>query len=140
MIEPLFFLNRESFGIYNSQMMKITGSLNTACFLSELVEKRNYHRDRGELISHPEHGKELFYQTIEGIEDRLGLTKNEQKTCIDKLVSLGFIEVNVFGIPPRRYCKLNDDKILESYNLQKTRNQFAENQKSNSDFSANQSS
>ena len=144
MIEPLFFLNRESYGIYNRQMVTITGSLNTACFLSELVEKRQYHRNRGELITHPEYGEELFYQTIQGIEERLGLTKDEQATCVKKLVKLGFITVNVFGVPARRYFKLNDEAILQAYtdrmaesSLRKTRNKFAENPKLDGDIPEN---
>jgi hypothetical protein len=113
--DPLFFLNASGYGVYNREIAYKIGSA-PAIILAELVAMKKHFKD--ELISN-QHGTDLFYATIDYLHERTGLTRREQDTALEKLKSLGFLNVKVFGIPPRRYFSLNTDKILEFFNLKK---------------------
>ena len=114
--DPLFFLSHQEYGTY-CRPLAVKLGLAVACVLAELVEKRHYHLLRDELYSDPQRGEGFFYHTVDAMEARIGLSRREQETALSKLQDLGLIEMRVFGVPPRRHFRLNEDKILAIFNL-----------------------
>lgn len=82
-----------------------------ALILADLEDQIDFFKE--EAVHHEKYGSGWVYSTIENMQKRTCLTKHEQDTAIKKLVSLGLIEVNVFGMPPKRYFRINGDKINE---------------------------
>lgn len=54
---------------------------------------------------------EFFFQTIEDIEERSGLTPHKQRKIIEELKEKELIETDLRGIPAKRYFKLNYENI-----------------------------
>lgn len=115
-MDPLFFLNSENYGVYNRQLAGALG-LVTAVVLSELIQKRQYHTDRNELISDKKYGDGWFYNTIDAMEQRLGVLRRDQDSSIKRLKELGCIETATFGLPARRYFRIVDDKVFQVLGL-----------------------
>lgn len=118
MNDPLSFLNQKSYGTYNRKLAKEYGVI-IAVIISELVEKRNYHMDREELISDERHGDGWFYHTIESLEGRTGIHRREQETALRKIEGAGLIEIKIFGVPAKRHFRLCEKNILDFFNLSK---------------------
>lgn len=116
--DPLSFLNHKNYGIYNRQIAAKFG-LTCAVILAELIEKREYHSSRNELISDSKNGEGWFYHTLDSMQERTGIFRKEQDACLKKLIKENLIEIKVFGLPAKRHFKLNDDKILEFFDLSK---------------------
>jgi len=112
--DPLFFLNHQSYGTYNRALARSYG-LAPAVLLGDLVEKRRYHYERDELTNDPKRGPGWCYHTVDGVHDRTGINKDQQASAIKVLIGLGFIEMATFGMPCKRYFRLNDQKILEFF-------------------------
>lgn len=119
MPSSLSFLNNESFQMYNRNVAKHCKSINAAIILSELINRYEYHFDRDELTSHEKYGEGWFYFTIDKCEERTCLTRREQDTALKILKSEGLIEWSVFGLPAKRYFKVNEEKILAIFGLSK---------------------
>lgn len=82
-----------------------------ALILADLEDTIDYYKEQA--VSHEKYGDGWIYSTIENMQKRTCLTKHEQDTAIKKLVKLGLIEVKVFGVPARRYFRVDGDKINE---------------------------
>lgn len=113
----LSFLNTSSYQIYNRNIAKLCGSVNAAIMLSELVNRYEYHCSNNELESHEKYGEGWFYLTIEKAEERTCLSRKEQDLGISILKEKSFIEVVQFGMPCKRYFRINEKEILESLGL-----------------------
>lgn len=105
-------LNGRNYGTYNRLVAREIG-LVTTVMLSELLDEYEYFKMRGELVEFPNQAGKWFYATREKMEERTTLSRKEQDTQLEKLVELGFIEKIVKGIPPRRYFRINEEKISE---------------------------
>jgi hypothetical protein len=91
---------------FNPQLARLCGSVKAGLFLSQLLYWTNKTED------------EWIYKTIAEFEEETALSREEQDGAIRRLKQLGFIEVEVRGMPARRYFKADCVKVA---------NQFAEN-------------
>ena len=65
----------------------------------------------------------FFYSTIENIESKTYLSAYKQATALARLQAEGWIEViSKKGIPPKRYIRINEEKVAEALDFQKSKN------------------
>ena len=81
--------------------------------LGELAGEYEYWDDREEL----EDG--YFYTTVENVEKNTTLTKYQQAQALSKLIEYNLVDVQLKGIPAKRYIKLNEEQILKLFSKQK---------------------
>lgn len=115
----LSFLNSDSYQVYNREIARLCKSVNAAIMLSELIGDYQAFAKSGQLASHEKHGPGWFYLTVERCEERTCLSKVEQANGLKILKQMEFIEQVEFGLPCRRYFKLNEEKILNALGLSK---------------------
>ncbi len=111
MTDTLSLLNSDNYGVYNRLVAKLVG-LKAAVLLAELISKRAYHARNNELVNHHRYGENLFYHTVDAVEERLSLSRDEQEGALKRLKRLGLVSTCVFGLPGKRYFALHDEKIL----------------------------
>ena len=110
----LDLLNGNNYGVFNRPCARLIG-LHTTIILTELLSKHQYYRKKNLLVQLPEKDGDWFYLTAEAFEERTTLTEKEQRPCIRKLISLGFIKKEVSGIPAKRYFQLDTQKIIDFF-------------------------
>jgi len=113
MNDPLFWLYADNYRTFNIDVARKLKSIHAAILLAELASKHRYHRDRNELLNDPKHGDGWFYYKQEDLEERTYLSRKNQDTTIDILITFGLIEKKVIGMPSKRYFRLNH-KALQS--------------------------
>lgn len=99
---------------YNPTLARICGSVTAGILLSQLL----YWWDKKGI-------EETIYKTIEDIEKETALSRDQQDVAIKKLKSLGFLQVELRGVPATRHFKLSTEIIVEK--LIEFKTQFAEN-------------
>ena len=129
MANELSFLNQNNFQTYNRSVAKHCKSVNASIMLSELVNRQDMHANNNELASHEKYGEGWFYYTADKAEERTCLSRKEQDTGIKILKKLDLIESVVFGMPGKRYFRLNIDKILEVFGLSKSKSSLSQKAK-----------
>ena len=92
----------------NKEIIRCLG-LEEAVLLGELAGKYNYWEERNLL---DEEG--FFFATAEDIEHETGLSAYKQRTAFNNLESKNIIETKFKGVPPKKYFKINVEK-LDSY-------------------------
>ena len=110
-------LASDNYIVVNKDLIKEFG-INTALMLGELASEYQYYYKNNMLEN------DMFFSTIENIEENTGLSKHQQKKALDELKSMGIIDVIVKGLPAKRYIKI-DINILE--------NKFANNWQTSSE-------
>jgi hypothetical protein len=125
----LSFLNQDSYQLYNRHVARYCGNINAAVMLSELINRFEYHHKNGELSSHEKYGDDWFYLTMEKAEERTCLSRKEQDLALKTLKNKNFIETCIFGLPAKRYFKLNEEKILEIFGLSKKHSSLSKRDK-----------
>ncbi len=110
----LDLINGNNYGVFNRKIAKAIG-LNTSIVFSELVDKFQYFQNKNSLVTLKNQDGEWFYLTAETIEERTTLSEKEQRPCIEKLISLGFIKKVLAGLPSRRYFQIDYIKICEFF-------------------------
>ena len=88
------------------KMMKDVGLYEAAIF-AELLNRHEIFFQEKRLED------SWFYMTADELEDRTGIKKKKQDSCIDTLINLGFIQKKVEGYPLRRWIKFNEMKCRE---------------------------
>lgn len=81
--------------------------LNAAVVIAELASQEQYYETRGEL----ENG--WFYSSIENMEEKTTLKRYKQDKAINALKESGLVETKVYGMPAKRYFRLNESALLE---------------------------
>ena len=99
-------LASDNYIVVNKDLIKEFG-INTALMLGELASEYQYYYKNNMLEN------DMFFSTIENIEENTGLSKHQQKKALDELKSMGIIDVIVKGLPAKRYIKM-DINILEN--------------------------
>ena len=79
-----------------------------AVLLGFLVSKYNLYEEQGTLGS-----DKTFYCTRDTLKQFTGWKYSKQEQLIKKFCEIGFATVFKRGLPPKRYFKLNIDKIIE---------------------------
>jgi len=87
---------------YNSDLARALGSIKASILLNQLLFWCGKGRD-----------PEWLYKTVKELEEETTLTPKEQIGAIKVCVKLGFIEIKRKGIPPKRYFRIDMDKIVE---------------------------
>jgi len=110
----LNLLNSNDYQIYNRTVSRELDSIYAAIMLSELINRREYHIEKGH--EHLEHeGKRWFYYTVDKCKERTDFGVKMQSTAIKKLKARGLIKVCQKGLPAKRYFWLDEEKILELF-------------------------
>lgn len=107
-ISILDLLDDVNYRTYHISVARYLKSINAAIMLSELIGKYKYHLSRNELTDDG-----WFYHTHEAIEMRTVLTRREQDSALNILISFGMVEKKLIGLPAKRHFKINELKILE---------------------------
>jgi hypothetical protein len=94
-----------SWGIYNKDLARNIG-LEEAIIIGELASEYDYWLKQNDL---DEEG--YFYSTIENIEKQTTLSEYRQRKAMNTLKSLKLIDVQLKGLPAKRYVKLNEEAI-----------------------------
>lgn len=94
---------------FNPQLARLCGSVKSGLFLSQLLYWTNRSTNDG-----------WVYKTITEFEEETALTREEQDGAIKRLKTLGFLEVEVRGVPAKRHFKVDCVKIANKFveNLQ----------------------
>jgi len=103
-------LRNDGFVIYNKNLAKNIG-INEAILYSELLSRWNYFRERGQLT---EDG--FFFNTVKDLEDGTALSDYQQRRALNSLKEKGLIEMEVRGMPAKRYFRIiEDSELIASY-------------------------
>ena len=105
----LQLISTSNFITVNKDLIKELG-LEEAILLGELASEYDYWNNKNEI----EDG--YFYSTIENIEEETTLTAYKQRKCLENLKNNGFVDIQIRGIPAKRYIKINEEKVIEIFN------------------------
>lgn len=105
----LQLISTSNFITVNKDLIKELG-LEEAIMLGELASEYDYWNNKNEI----EDG--YFYSTIENIEEKTTLTAYKQRRCLENLKNKGIIDIQIRGIPAKRYIKINEEKVIEIFN------------------------
>lgn len=100
------YLASDNYIVVNKVLIRKFG-LNEAIMLGELCSEYNYFQKEGRLVD------DRFYSTIENIEENTGLTAHEQRQAIQSLKNAGVLEVELRGIPAKRYFLLDISTVVK---------------------------
>jgi hypothetical protein len=107
----------DNFVKLDKNLVRVLG-IKHAGFLSILIDFDKYINQKKLYIKRND--GEWFYLSVEEGEDRYMLTKDEQQKLCDDLSKLGIIEFKIFGLPRRKYIKLNYTYILELVTMEES--------------------
>lgn len=102
----LDFLSNDGYIKVNKKVIKLIG-LEEAVILGELCSEYNYWKENNLLEDN------MFYSTVENIEENTGLSMYQQRKAINRLEALGVISTVKKGLPAKRYIKINIAKLCE---------------------------
>ena len=105
----LKLISSDSFITLNKELIRAVG-LEEAIILGELASELDYWQKNNGLT---EDG--YFFSTVENVEEKTTLSDYKQRKALNSLQKLGLIELDVRGIPPKRYIKLNEQKIVDLF-------------------------
>lgn len=111
----LQLIANSNFITVNKDLIKLLG-LEEAILIGELASEYEYWEKQGKL----ENG--YFYSTIENIEENTTLSEFKQRKALNKLKQFELIEITVKGIPAKRYIKINEEKLLELFQIKFLKN------------------
>lgn len=105
----LQLISTSNFITVNKDLIKKLG-LEEAILLGELASEYDYWNNKNEIED------DYFYSTIENIEEKTTLTAYKQRKCLENLKNKGIIDIQIRGIPAKRYIKINEEKVIEIFN------------------------
>lgn len=94
------YLASDNYIIVNKALIKALG-LTEAIMIGELCTEYNYWKKQDKLED------DMFYSTIENVEENTGLTAYEQRAAIKSLENVGVLTVTLKGVPAKRYFRLD---------------------------------
>lgn len=129
-------LTHKGYRQYNVSVSKRLGGIEYAVLLNDLIDQYDHLEETDQLVSHLKYGDGLMYYTINQAYERCGISKDSFEAGLKLFISLGFFSCVVkFGIPPKRYFKIDLGKIYDwlfsnnVYNLRKPANCIEETRK-----------
>lgn len=117
----LQLISTNNFITVNKDLIKKLG-LEEAILLGELASEYDYWSNRNEI----ENG--YFYSTIENIEEKTTLTAYKQRKCLENLRNNGIIDVQIKGMPAKRYIKINEEQVFQIFNNKLLKNLTTRNE------------
>lgn len=115
----LSFLNSSNYRIYNMEAAHKLGSIHASIFLSELINRQEYHQEQQQDTFLEFEDKRWFYYTHDKGVERLAMSRKEQDTAIKILIKHGLIKKIQKGVPAKRYFWIDEDAVLELFGLSK---------------------
>jgi hypothetical protein len=112
-------LTQGSFWMVNKKIAKILKSNDAALLLADLLSRRAFFKNLGELDS--DGG---FFCLSEQIEFDLNLTKEMRQQITKQLESFGFLKIKKKGLPSKNYYYIQDLVILNALGEGKKSNDF----------------
>lgn len=106
-MNPLYDLLRADGSIVINKSLIFSIGLNESIIYAELVSRYYYFADKNRLTDDG-----YFYNTINDLHSGTGLGEKPQRTAIKNLKKLGLIDINLRGIPPKRYFCIVDNSDL----------------------------
>ena len=95
--------------VLNKSLMKKVG-INESILLTELASEHLYWESNKGLDD-----EDMFYSTVDNVEDNTTLNDYQQRKAIKKLEELNLIEVKVKGVPAKRFIRINLNKLEEIF-------------------------
>lgn len=133
------YLASDNYIIVNKTLIKTFG-LNEAVMLGELCTEYRYWAKEARLED------DMFFSTINNIEENTGLTAHEQRQAIKSLENAGVLETVLKGVPAKKYFKLNIDTVVkilttcsDDFSQQDVKNLHSNNNKNSNNKSNNKS-
>lgn len=105
----LQLISTSNFITVNKELIKALG-LEEAILLGELASENDYWSNKNEI----ENG--YFYSTIENIEEKTTLSAYKQRKCLENLKKRNIIDVQIKGMPAKRYIKINEEQLFKIFN------------------------
>lgn len=99
-------LAADGFIVTNKNLIRKLG-LQEAALIGELCSEFNYWEARGELRDG------WFFSTVDNVERATGIKRTTQTTILNRLCGMGIVKVSKSGMPPKRYVKIQWDKLEE---------------------------
>jgi|SRR5699024_5604904 len=99
---PKNLIRSSNYWVLNKTLVKRLG-IETAFLLTNLIEAEHMMKTKDGW----------FFQTIEKLEKVSTLSRYKQEKCIEKLREEGLIDVEVKGLPAKRYFRINDQRLAE---------------------------
>lgn len=105
-MDVINYLASDNYIIVNKTLIKTFG-LNEAVLLGELCTEYK-HWDKENRLE-----DDMFYSTIDNIEENTGLTAHEQRSAINSLENAGVLTTELKGIPAKKYFKINVSTVVK---------------------------
>ena len=115
-MSALKLIASDSFLCINKCIAKAFG-LDAAVLLAELASCYNYVEAQGGLTE-----DNMFFETVERIEENTTLTKYQQSKAVTVLEEAGVLYTVKRGLPAKRYFGINEEKLLEVVDHKKSKN------------------
>jgi len=106
-VNPIYDLLRADGSIVVNKNLIFAIGLHESIIYAELVSRFSYFSDRDRLESDG-----YFYNTISDLQSGTGLGEKAQRSAIKNLETLGLIDSDRRGMPPKRYFSILDNESL----------------------------
>ena len=83
-----------------------------AYLLEDLVDMQDYYESKNKLIHIKDFG-DCFYYDHNTCDERMALGEKQMLRVIKSLVDQGLIDYQLVGIPPKRFFRINFERINE---------------------------
>lgn len=104
-------LLRSDFLILKRDYLKIVKDLNTAVYLSYLIDKYDYFSSNNMITIFD--NKEYFFNIQKDIEETIYLSPKQQRSCLDVLIKLKIVKTKLKGIPAKTFFNIDFDLLVE---------------------------
>lgn len=105
-MDILDYLANDNYVIVNKDLIKIFG-LKEAVLIGELCREYRYWKKENKLEDN------MFYSSINNIEDNTGLSAYEQREAIRSLENCGVLTTQLKGMPAKKYFEINNSQLLK---------------------------
>lgn len=104
-------LAHDNYCLFNKSVARALKSLHAAVLLGELASEYKYFKSKNMLDE-----EDMFYSTVENIEENICLNDYEQRKALQLLKEKGIVETKQKGLPAKRYVKLDSKALLNLLN------------------------
>jgi hypothetical protein len=121
-MEVVDFLASDNYIIVNKDLIKKIG-LNEAIMVGELASEFKSWKYKGKL------NDEYFYSTVDNIENNTTFSDYQQRKILDNLKVLDILDIQLRGVPAKRYIKINQEVVMKLLDIQFLKNSRTSSQK-----------
>ena len=101
-------LANDNFIVVNKTLIRAFG-LEEAIIIGELCSEYNYWKKQGNLED------DMFYSTMENIEENTGLSPYQQRKAIKNLEKAGVIRTELKGMPAVKWFAIDESQLLKNF-------------------------